>query len=96
MSGLQVFNAVVIAAGSALGLVLGVVCVIYAFYLGEVPRLRNEFWPMVLLSIGFWSVAATAALAYWGQRRQARWRWLAQPMPVVPLAAIVAYLWLVL
>lgn len=96
MSGVQVFNGVVMAAGAALGLVLGVVCIIYLFYLGDAPQLRDEFPILVLLSGGFWAVAATAALAWFGQSRRAAWRWLAQPLPSVPLAGIVIYLWLVL
>lgn len=92
MRGLQIFNAVVLAAGASLGLVLAVVGVIYSFYLTEVPRLWDEFWALLLLSLAFWAIAGTAALAYAGQKRQAAWRWLAQASPALPLALLVAYL----
>ncbi len=92
MKSLQVVNAVVAAAGASLGLVLAVVGVIYSFYIADVPRLRDEFCALLLLSLGFWAVAGAAALAYLGQKRHSTWRWVAQATPIIPLALIIAYI----
>lgn len=92
MNGLQIFNAVVIAAGASLGLVLGVVCVIYLFYIGDTPRLQGQFEALLWLTLGCTMVSAAAALAFHAQRGQRRWRWWVQPLPAVPLAAMAMYL----
>lgn len=94
MNRLQILNAVLVAAGAAMGLVMSVVCLIYLFYMPSVPRLRNEFAVLLLLSVGFWSVAAASAVVFVAHRRHWRWRWLAQPLPLLPMAAIGTYLWL--
>lgn len=94
MNRLQIFNAVVLAAGAAMGLVMSVVCLIYLFYLPSVPRLRAEFDGLLVLSGGFWAIAATSAVVFVAHRRQARWRWLAQPLPLLPMAGIGLYLWM--
>lgn len=89
MKHLQILNAVLIAAGAAMALVLGVVCLIYSVYLDAVPRLRAEM-PLLLTFTGtFFALMLASGLAFFAQRRRWRLRWLLQGLPVVPLAGIV-------
>ena len=94
MSRLQIFNAVLLAAGASLALVLSVVCVIYLFYITGVPRLRAELGTLIGLSAVFWTLAGASGLAFIAQRQQYRWRWLVQPLPLLPLAGVALYVWL--
>lgn len=92
MKRVQVLNAVLLAAGAAMALVLSVVCLIYGFYVSSVPRLRVELEALLVLSAAFWAMAGGGALAFLGHRNRSAWRWLAQPLPLLPLAGIGAWL----
>lgn len=92
MKHLQILNAVLAAAGAAMGLVLAVVCLIYSVYLDSEPRLRAEM-PLLLTFTGaFVALLLAGGLAYLGQRQQWNLRWLLQVLPLAPLAGIVLVL----
>ena len=92
MKHLQIFNAVLLATGAALGLVLAVVCLIYSFYLDGEPRLQADMPALLSLTGGFTGLAVTAALAFRGHQQQWTWRWLAQASPLIPVLGITIYL----
>lgn len=92
MKHLQILNAVLLAAGAALGLVLAVVCLIYSIYLGSEPRLRADMPILLTLTAGFLALALASGLAYWGQHRKWNARWLAQAGPLIPVVGIMLYL----
>lgn len=92
MKQLQILNAVLAATGAAFGVVLAVVCVIYAVYLDTAPRLQAEM-PLLLTATGsFLALMAAGGLAFLGHRRAWNLRWLVQLLPALPLAGIVAFL----
>jgi Ca2+/Na+ antiporter len=92
MKHLQILNAVLLAVGAAIGLVLGVVCLIYTVYLDSAPRLRAEMPLLLAFTAAFATLMLAAALAFFGHRRRWHARWLLQCLPVLPLAAIILIL----
>ncbi|MFT4046923.1 MAG: hypothetical protein QM661_09535 [Solimonas sp.] len=87
MKALNLFNGVMLCLMATFAVTLGAVCVMYAFYLDELPRLRAE-WQLVLHVTGlFIMLSVIAALAFWGQWRRRPWRWPAEGVLVVALAA---------
>jgi len=78
MKALHLFNGVMLALAATFTLTLGAVCVMYAFHLDSLPRLRHE-WQLVLRVTAIFAVlTAIAAAAFWGQLRQRVWRWPAE------------------
>lgn len=67
----QVFilNCALLALSSVMALVLGVVCLIYAIYMGERPELRSEFPFLVVSALLFMGLASVLAVATWTLRR---------------------------
>lgn len=70
----QVFilNCALLALSSVMALVLGVVCLIYAVYMGERPELRDEFPYLVVSALLFMGLASLLAAATWTLRRALR------------------------
>ena len=83
---LNLLNAVLLALAATFFLTLGVVWIIYSFYLDATPRMRTEWVQLGRVTLIFAGLMACAGAAFLGQRRAARWRWLAQAVLVVSLA----------
>lgn len=83
---LNLFNAVLLALAATFFLTLGVVWIIYAFYLDATPRMRGEWVQLGRVTLVFAGLMACAGAAFLGQRRGLSWRWLAQGVLVVFLA----------
>lgn len=69
MRQLFILNCALLALASVMALVLGVVCLIYAVYLGEMPKLRGEFPFLIISALLFMGVASALAVATWTLRR---------------------------
>lgn len=91
MKSLQVFNLVVVAAGAALGLVMGVVCVLYAANLDLEPSLRRELPRLLELTAWFSALSTAAALAWLAHRRGWTLRWAMQGLPLIPVGGLVLF-----
>lgn len=72
MRQLFILNCALLALSSVMALVLGVVCLIYAIYLDEMPELRGEFPFLIISSLLFMGVACALAVATWTLRRALR------------------------
>ena len=69
MRQLFILNCALLALASVLALVLGVVCLIYVVYMGDMPGLRSEFPFLVISALLFMGVASAMAVATWTLRR---------------------------
>jgi hypothetical protein len=92
VKGLQITNAVVLAFGAAMGIVLGVVCVLVGVHADSEPQLRAQLPRLFLLTGLFLALAATGGVALLGQRRGWPGRWLLQALPLAPVAGLGAFL----
>ena len=87
MKVLQIFNAVALVFSATFFVTLGVVCLMYAWYLDVSPRMRAE-WPTISsVTLVFLVLSVFAFLAFWAQRRRFAWRWPAQVALPVALVA---------
>lgn len=85
MKGLQILNAVILALNLTFAVVLGVVTLIYSFYLDAGPSIRDE-WRMVgVIALIFVGMSLMAALAFWGVLRRKAWHWPAQGLLLLSL-----------
>ena len=86
MKALNIRNAVLLALAATFMVTLGVVWIIYSFYLDATPRIRGEWLEVGRVTLVFTAFTLAAAAAVLGHRRQARWRWPAQAVLVIALA----------
>lgn len=93
MKGLQILNAVLLALAATFFLTLGVVWLIYGFYLDAAPRMRGEWTVLGRVVIVFLLLMLCAGATFIGHRRAAAWRWPAQGLLAAALA--LGTLWLV-
>ncbi|MCI0749333.1 MAG: hypothetical protein L0Y32_02145 [Nevskiales bacterium] len=91
MKVLQILNAVLLAFGTAMGLVLGVVCLIYGVYLEAEPRLKSQLPDLLMFTAGFSALALLAGAAFLGHRRRWPLRWCVQGLPVLPLLGLALF-----
>jgi hypothetical protein len=89
---LQILNASVLAFGAAMGLIMGVVCLLYAVNLELAPQLRAQMPSLLTVTTLFLGLAAASALAFMGQRRTWPGRWLLQALPLAPVAGLGLFL----
>lgn len=92
MKALNLFNAAMLALAASFALTLGVVCVLYAFYLDAAPRMRSEWYMVMKLTLVFVLMTAVAAWAFWSQWRQHRGRWFAEATLALALATGTAWI----
>ena len=78
MKALNLFNAVMLALLATFAVTLGVVCLLYVFYVDAVPRLQAEWALVVRVTAVFAAMTVFAAAAFWAQWRQRSWRWPAE------------------
>lgn len=91
MRGLQIFNVVVLATGASMGLVLAVVCVLYAANLELDAALAREMPALLEVTAWFLALAAAAALAFLGHKRNLSVRWPLQALPLIPASGLVLF-----
>lgn len=92
MKYLQIANAAVLALGLAMGLILGVVCVLYGANAAEHPQLRGDLPRLFLVTGLFFALGLAAGAAFFGHRRRWPARWLAQALPLAPIAGLLLFL----
>ncbi len=86
MKALILFNAATLALMATFAMTLGVVCILYAFHLDELPRMRSEWHQVSQLTGVFALLTAVSAWAFWSQWRRLDGRWLAEALLVLALA----------
>lgn len=91
MKYLQILNAAVLAFGAAMGIILGVVCVLYLAHAGSQPQLRSDLPALYVVTGLFLALAVAAAGAFFGHRRRWPGRWLLQGLPLAPIAGLAAF-----
>ena len=89
---LQILNATLMALGVTLGVVLGVVCLLFWIYWDASASLRAQMPFLLETTAGCFALAATAALAFAGQRRGWVGRWVLQGLPGLAVAGILLLL----
>jgi hypothetical protein len=92
MKYLQIANGAVLALGLVMGLVLGVVCVLYLANLGSHPELRAELPALLQVTGLFLGLGLAGGAAFLGQRRGWPGRWLLQAVPLAPVAGLALFL----
>jgi hypothetical protein len=82
-----------IVFGSAVAILLGLACtlVVMAVLVGDAPRLKAEFRPLLTTTALFFAVSLATGAAFVGHLGQRAWRWWAQLGSVAAVAAAVAY-----
>jgi H+/Cl- antiporter ClcA len=88
---LQILNAVLLALGSVMGLILAVVCLLYGVHVAGEPRLADELPRLFVLTGLFAGVAGAGGLALLAHRREWMLRWPLQALPLAPLAGILMF-----
>jgi phosphoglycerol transferase MdoB-like AlkP superfamily enzyme len=84
---------VVLGSAASIALVLLMVVIVFAFAAGGQSTVGHEY-PGLLASAGLFGVlAAAAGAAFAGLQRERRWRWAAQALMWLLLAAIAWYYW---
>lgn len=85
---LRWLNAGLLLFGLSMMVTLGVVCILYAFYLDSEPRLREDWPALVSATLMFAGLSLAAAIAFRGLLRDASWKWAGQAL----LLGTVAFL----
>lgn len=91
MKYLQILNAVFAALGATFMVTLGVVAIMYAFYLDAYPRLRGDFEVVLQLTAIFAIAFAVSGLTTLAVHRRWRgwWIWQLANFPVLGVVALV-------
>ena len=93
MKPLGFLTGVVLGSAASIALVLLMIVVIFAFSASQQPAIDQEY-PGLLASAGLFGVlAAAAGAAFAGLQRERPWRWVAQAVMWLVLAAIAWYYW---
>ena len=92
MKYLQILNLTLLALGTTLAVVLAVESLIYTLYLDAAPQVRRQLPLLLRLTATLCGFSIASLLAYLGHRRQALWRWPAQVLPAMAMAAVVLML----
>jgi len=93
MRPLGFLTGVILGSAASIALVLLMVVVVFAFAAGGTSAIGDEY-PGLLASAGLFGVlAGAAAAAFAGLQRERPWRWAAQALMWLLLAAIAGYYW---
>lgn len=92
MKYLQILNAVLLAFGSAMGIILAVVCILYGAHVGSEPQLRSDMPGLFVLTGLFLGLGLAGGAAFLGHRRGWFARWLVQVLPLAPVAGLGIFL----
>lgn len=83
---LTIINAALFALFASLAVVLGVVCIMYFFWLESSPRLQSEWHTVKFSTLLFAVLTVLAGTSFLGLLREYRWRWPALAIFVIALA----------
>jgi hypothetical protein len=93
MRPLGFLTGVVLGSAASIALVLLMVVAVFALGAGSQPAVGREY-PALLASAGLFAVlAAAAAAAFAGLQRDRPWRWAAQALMWLLVAAIAWFYW---
>jgi hypothetical protein len=93
MRPLGFLTGVILGSAAAIALVLLMVVVVFALTARQQPTLGAEY-PALLASAGLFALlAAAAGAAFAGLQQERSWRWAAQGVMWIVLAAIAWYYW---
>jgi uncharacterized membrane protein YoaK (UPF0700 family) len=93
MRPLGFLTGVVLGSAASIALVLAMVIVIFALTAAQQPSVGREY-PDLLVTAGLFAVlAALAGAAFVGLQRKRPWRWFAQALMWLAMAAIGWYYW---
>lgn len=93
MRPLGFLTGVVLGSAASIALVLLMVVAVFTLAAGGPPAIRDEY-PRLLATAGLFGVlAGAAAAAFAGLQRERPWRWVAQALMWLLLAAIAWYYW---
>ena len=92
MKHLQILNAVLLAFGLAMGIILAVVCVLYGVHVGSEPQLRSDLPNLFILTGLFLFLGLAGGIAFLAHRRRWTGRWLLQALPLAPVAGLGLFL----
>lgn len=92
MKYLQITNAAVLVFGSAMGLILAVVCLLYGAHVGHEPQLRGDLPHLFALTGLFVALGGAGGIAFLAHRRGWTGRWLLQALPLAPIAGLGVFL----
>ncbi len=93
MRPLGFLTGVILGSAASIALVLLMVVVVFAFAADGTSAIGDEY-PGLLASAGLFGVlAGAAAAAFAGLQRERPWRWAAQALMWLLLAAIAGYYW---
>lgn len=93
MRPLGFLTGIVLGSAASIALVLAMVVVIFAFTAAQHPSVGREY-PGLLVTAGLFAVlAALAGAAFVGLQRERPWRWCAQAVMWLAMAAIGWYYW---
>jgi hypothetical protein len=90
---LQITNLALLALGLVLTIILAVECLIYAIYLDADPVVRRQLPMLLQFTAVLGGFTITALLAFLGHRWRKVWRWPAQLLPALGLAAALGSLY---
>ncbi|MDX1453892.1 MAG: hypothetical protein R3217_00385 [Gammaproteobacteria bacterium] len=91
MRPITVLNAILL--GSFLALFLGTAVTLFIFALigPEAPSIKGEFGPLSIYCGIFFVLTLACAASFLGHLKKRPWRWLAQAVELVGLAAAIWY-----
>jgi uncharacterized membrane protein YoaK (UPF0700 family) len=93
MRPLGFLTGIVLGSAASIALVLAMVVVIFAVTAAQQPIVSREY-PDLLVTAGLFAVlAAAAGAAFVGLQRERSWRWIAQVVMWLLMAAIAGYYW---
>lgn len=93
MRPLGFLTGIVLGSAASIALVLAMVVVIFALTATQHPSVSREY-PGLLVTAGLFAVlAALAGAAFVGLQRERPWRWFAQAVMWLAMAAIGWYYW---
>jgi hypothetical protein len=93
MKPLGFLTGIVLGSAASIALVLAMVVVIFAVTAAQQPSVSREY-PGLLLTAGLFAVlAAAAGAAFVGLQRERPWRWIAQAVMWLTVAAIAWHYW---
>jgi hypothetical protein len=93
MRPLGFLTGVVLGSAASIALVLLMIVVIFAISAGREPLVRHEYPGLLASAALFGALAAASAAAFVGLLRERPWRWLAQGLMWIAVAAVAWYYW---
>lgn len=93
MRPLGFLTGVILGSAASIALVLLMVVVVFAFAAADSSTVREEYPGLLASAALFGVLAGVAAAAFAGLQRERPWRWAAQALMWLLLAAIAGFYW---